>query len=116
MRKRATAVIIRNGRVLLVRDKGRHHFSLLGGAVKRGEPVVSTAAREVFEELGLHVINVNRLPHCDFRGAVSEHDVCLVEANGEPHIKGHELDKFIWWDMKKPLSVYAHVKSILRKI
>jgi ADP-ribose pyrophosphatase YjhB (NUDIX family) len=116
MRKRATAVIIRNSSVLLVRDKGSHHFSLPGGAVKRGEPVVSAAAREVFEELGLHVINVKRLPHCDFRGSVSEHAVCLVEVNGEPHLEGHELEKFIWWDMKKPLPVFAHVKSILRKI
>ena len=49
---------------------------------------MSAAAREAFEELGLHVINVKRLTHRDFRGSVSEHAVCLVEVNGEPHLKG----------------------------
>lgn len=116
MRARGTAVVIRNGKVLLVRDKGRHHFSLPGGAIKKGEPTVSAAARELYEELGLHVIKVTRLRKCDFRGAVSEHKVCLIEASGEPRLRGHELDKFIFWDMKRPIPVYAHVKYILGKI
>ncbi len=38
MRKRSTAVVIRDGKVLLVRDKGRHHFSLPGGGIKKEEP------------------------------------------------------------------------------
>lgn len=115
MRKRGTAVVIRSGKVLLVRDKGRHHFSLPGGAIKKGEPTVSAAARELYEELGLHTLKVTRLSHCDFKGAVSEHKVCLIQASGEPHLRGHELDKFIWWDMKQPIPIYAHVKNILRK-
>lgn len=116
MRQRGTAVIIRNGKVLLVRDKGHHHFSLPGGALKKGEPTASAAARELYEELGLHPVKVTRLRKCDFRGSVSIHKVCLIEASGEPHLRGHELDKFIWWDMKKPIQVYAHVKNILKKI
>ena len=116
MRKRATAVVFSRGKVLLVRDKGKHHFSLPGGAMKKGEPTVSATARELREELGLHVIAVTRLKHCDFRGSVSEHRVCLIEAEGKPHLKGHELDKFLWWDMKKPIPIYAHVNGILSKI
>jgi len=116
LRKRGTAVVIRDGKVLLVRDRGRHHYSLPGGAVKKGEPTVSAAARELYEELGLHVIKVTRLRQCDFRGAVSEHKVCLIEASGEPHLREHELDKFMWWDMKTSIPVYAHVKKILNKI
>jgi len=116
MRQRGTAVVIRNGRVLLVRDRGRHHFSLPGGAIKKGEPTVSAAARELYEELGLHAVKATRLRHCDFKGTVSIHKVCLIEASGESHLRGHELDKFIWWDMKEPIPVYAHVKNILRKI
>lgn len=116
MRKRATAVVIRNGKVLLVRDRGRHRFSLPGGAIKRGEPTVSAAARELYEELGLYAVKVTRLRECDFRGAVSEHKVCLIQASGEPHLRGHELNKFIWWDMKEPIPIYAHVKNILKKI
>ena len=34
MRKRATAVVIRDGKVLLVRDKGLVAFSLPGGEIE----------------------------------------------------------------------------------
>lgn len=116
MRKRGTAVVMRTGRVLLVRDKGRHRFSLPGGGIKKGEPTVAAAARELYEELGLVAVEVTRLRECDFRGSTSEHKVCLVQAKGEPHLRGHELDKFMWWDMKEPIPVYAHVRNILRRL
>ena len=116
MRKRGTAVVIRDGKVLLVKDKGRHHFSLPGGGINKGEPTVSAAARELYEELGLTATKVVRLRECDFRGSLSEHKVCLIHASGEPHLRGHELDKFIWWDMGKPIPVYAHVMNILKKV
>jgi len=114
MRQRATAIVIRGDKLLLVRDKGKDKFSLIGGGINDNEPVVSAAAREVYEELGLHVTEVTRLHHCDFKGSSNEHKVCLVKANGEPHISG-ELDKFIWWDMKSPLPVFDHVEKILGK-
>jgi len=116
MRQRGTAVVIRHDRVLLVRDKGHHKFSLPGGGIKKGEPTVSAATRELYEELGLSATKAIRLRHCDFKGAVSIHKVCLIEAKGEPHLRGHELNKFIWWDMKTPIPVYAHVTHILKKI
>ena len=116
MRQRGTAVVIRDGKVLLVRDKGKHRFSLPGGAINKNEPTVSAAAREVYEELGLHVIMVKRLRGCDFKGSLSEHKVCLVQVSGEPRIRGHELDKFLWWDMKSSTPVYEHVTQILKKI
>lgn len=116
MRQRGVAVVIRHGKVLLVRDKGKHRFSLPGGAIKKGEPTVSAAARELYEELGLKAVKATRRRDCDFKGAVSKHRVCLIQADGNPRLRGHELDKFIWWDMKKHIPVYAHVTHILRKL
>jgi ADP-ribose pyrophosphatase YjhB (NUDIX family) len=115
IRPRGTAIIIRHGNVLLVRDKGKHKFSLPGGGIDANEPAVSAAAREVYEELGLHITLVKRLHGCDFKGSLSRHKVCLVEATGTPKLRGHELDKFVWWDMKEPLPVYEHVQYVLRK-
>jgi 8-oxo-dGTP pyrophosphatase MutT (NUDIX family) len=115
MRQRGVAVVMRHGKVLLVRDRGKHSFSLPGGALKKGEPTVSGAARELYEELGLTAPKVTRLRNCDFRGVVSLHEVCLVEASGEPHLRGHELDKFMWWDMKTRVPIYSHVKNILKR-
>ena len=116
MRQRGVEVVIRHGHVLLVKDKGKDRFSLPGGGIKKGEPTVSAAARELYEELGLTATEVKRLRECDFKGAVSLHKVCLVEATGHPHLRGHELDKFIWWDMKESIPVYAHVEQILNKL
>lgn len=116
LRQRGTAVVIRDGKVLLVRDKGKHQFSLPGGGIRENEPAASAAGRELYEELGLSPIKITRLRDCDFRGSVSHHKVCLVEARGEPHLRGHELDKFIWWDSKQPVPVFAHVTQILHRM
>ncbi|MBA7482735.1 hypothetical protein ES707_18229 [subsurface metagenome] len=116
MRKRVTAVVIRDSKVLLVRDKGLASFSLPGGAIKNGESVKSAAARELYEELKLNSIKVTRLPGCDFKGSVNDHKVCLVQAEGEPQLR-QELDKFIWWDIREPITiaVFAHVNNILKR-
>ncbi len=116
MRQRGVAVVLREGRVLLVRDKGRSHYSLPGGGIKRGEPTISAAARELFEEVGLTATKIMRLRYCDYKGTVNHHKVCIIEAEGEPHLKGDELDKFIWWDMKEPVQCYPHVTNILSNL
>jgi len=116
LRARGTAVVLRDGKVLLVRDRGRHRFSLPGGGIRDNEPAASAAGRELFEELGLTPVKITRLPDCDFKGSASHHKVCLIEARGEPHLRGQELDKFIWWDMKASVPVFAHVGVILAKM
>lgn len=114
MRQRATAIVIKGGKVLLVRDKGHSKFSLPGGAIEHGEPTISAVARELSEELGLNLVKVTRIRHCDFRGSLSEHKVCLVEVVGEPHLRGHELAEFIWWDMNDKTPIYAHVLHVTK--
>jgi 8-oxo-dGTP pyrophosphatase MutT (NUDIX family) len=116
VRQRGVAVVISHGKVLLVRDRGKHHFSLPGGGIKKGEPAASAAARELYEELGLNAVKVTRLRQCDFKGKVSIHKVCLIEAEGKPYLRGHELDKFIWWDMKRHILAYPHVTQIMGKM
>jgi 8-oxo-dGTP pyrophosphatase MutT (NUDIX family) len=86
---------------------------MLGGGIRENEPAASAAGRELYEELGLSPIKITRLRDFDFRGSASHHRVCLIEASGKPHLRGHELDKFIWWDMKEDIPIFAHVKVIL---
>jgi len=118
MRKRVTVVVIRDGKVLLVRDKGVVSFSLPGGAIENGESIESAAARELYEELELRSIKVTRLRGCDYKGSVNEHKVCRVEAEGEPHLRRQELDEFIWWDIKEPITVaiFAGATNVLKKV
>lgn len=116
MRKRASAVIFEDNKVLLVRDRGHHKYSLPGGGIKKGETVVSAVAREIYEELGLHTVGIRRLRDCEFRGSLSKHKVCLLKTRGTPRLRGRELDKWIWWDMKTKIPTCAHVRHILSKI
>lgn len=75
----ARAVIRRDGRLLLARDR-KHQWSFLpGGHVEPGEPVAEALVREISEELGVHA-DVG-----DFAGVVEYGYV----ADGVPH---HELN------------------------
>jgi len=100
-RQRATALVVRDGGVLLVRDRGKHHFSLPGAGIRRGETTIGAAARELYEELGPRATIVRRHRECDFKGAVTEHRVCLVKTSGVPHLESHELDRFLWWNTEE---------------
>ena len=113
-RESATAVVLRGGSVLLVREAGVPYYSLPGGGVHEGESAAAAAAREVREELGLAALRVERLEECDHAGFMNDHRVCLVEASpGEPRLAGHELDGFCWWDRTEPLALHPHVTAIL---
>jgi len=120
LRKRGVAVVIRHGRVLLVKDKGVHHYSLPGGGCHRGERSYQAAARELYEETGLKAKKITWIG--SFKGAVSEHRAFLIEAGGHVHLKargrkgGGELRAYTWWDMKSPLPIYAHVRMILKML
>ena len=110
-RKRATAIVVRDGKLLLVRDKGKRKFSLPGGGVNRGEPSLAAAARELFEETRLSPSKVEFL--CKYRGAANSHRVFWVEAHGEVHIT-HELDGYVWWDREESIPRLSHVDKILK--
>lgn len=114
LRKRGVALVIRHGKVLLVRDKGRKHYSLPGGGVRHDERSYQAAARELYEETGLRAKKITWLG--SFKGAVSEHKAYLIEADGHIHLRGGELSSYMWWDMKSPVLIYAHVKGILNKL
>jgi 8-oxo-dGTP pyrophosphatase MutT (NUDIX family) len=116
MRPRATIVVLRDKKVLLVRDKGKPKYSLPGGGIERNETTITAATRELYEELHLPVRSITRRRDADFKGSLSFHKVCLASIDNEPHLIGNELEKFIWWDMKTEIPVYTHVKYILHEL
>ena len=81
----ASAVIYRDGRILLVRRArapGRDLFSLPGGVVEAGETLAEAVTREVLEETGLTVEPVRLAGHRevimrDAEGRVERHFVIL---------------------------------------
>jgi 8-oxo-dGTP pyrophosphatase MutT (NUDIX family) len=84
--------------------------------MKRREPAVCAAARELYEELGMEAVKVTRTPKYDYGGPLNSHQVCLIEAQGEPILRRLEVDSFLWWDMEEPISILPHVTVILRKM
>jgi 8-oxo-dGTP diphosphatase len=112
LRKRGVAVVLRQGKVLLVKDRGKNKYSLPGGGVHDNERSYQAAARELYEETGLRAKKLTYFG--SFNGAVSEHKAFLTEAEGHVHLKQpDELISYLWWDMKSDVPVYAHVKAIL---
>jgi len=112
LRKRGTAVVVRYGKVLLVKDRGRHRYSLPGGGVKPHERSYQAAARELYEETNLRAINTTYL--CSFAGSASMHKAFIIEAEGHVHLRSHgELDGYMWWDMKSDIPAFGHVYAIM---
>jgi 8-oxo-dGTP diphosphatase len=73
---RAQVVLVRDGRVLMVRHAhaGRAYWVLPGGAVEPGEDVADAAVREVLEETGLSIA-LERLLFVDGPRLIGDHAI-----------------------------------------
>ena len=112
-RTRATVIALRDDKVLLVMDKGAKKYSLPGGGVKRGEPSIAAAARELYEETDLGCSKIEWLFRHESKS--SSHRVFLATPTGDVRLKDGELARYTWWDGKRKIPVFPSVKDILRK-
>lgn len=113
LRRRATVIIQHDEKVLLVRDRGKKSYSLPGGKVERKEQPLCAAIRELYEELSMRAVKVERCPQADYNAAYNSHIVCVIESDDQPLINRRELDDYLWWDRKKEIARYRHVDQIL---
>jgi 8-oxo-dGTP diphosphatase len=53
--------VLPDGRIVLIRRRDTGRWALPGGMVNWGEDIATSVARELAEETGLHMVQVNRL-------------------------------------------------------
>ena len=113
-RQRATAIVVRDGCVLLVRDMYRPAFMLPGGGIDDGEEPAAAVARELQEETTLTATSAQYLFTHD--GKYNHHHVFSVQADGEVDI-AHDpmVVASVWWDGSPDVPVHPHVTEILGK-
>ena len=99
--------------MLLVMGMGATRFSLPGGRVKKREPSIATAARELYEETGLNSSKIEWL--FTYKGKRC-HRVFRATPTGEVQLKDSELTRYIWWDGKQKIRVKKHVVGILTRM
>jgi ADP-ribose pyrophosphatase YjhB (NUDIX family) len=105
-----TAVVIRDGQVLLVRRSDNHAWTPVTGIVEPGEDPADCAVREVFEEAGVHAtarrlawVHVTRpIVHTNGDHAqYLDHVFRMDWTGGEPFAADDESLEARWFDLSE---------------
>jgi len=94
MRNRAAAIILRDGKLLLIhRQKpGRDYYILPGGGVELDESFEEACIREVKEETGLDVLGVQLVYRYFYQGKEEVYFIARVPPD-EPVLGGSEAQR-----------------------
>ena len=113
LRERATAVLIRDGKVLLVKAPSLADYHMPGGGIESGETPAEAVVRELREETGLLANKLEFL--FIWESPTNRHHTFLIEAEGEAMLSD-EVVSFIWWDRRQMLPLFPHVNAILSRL
>ena len=113
-RRRATALVVNDGKVLLVRHRGESHYSLPGGGIEKNESSLEAAVRELREETQLRASYAKRLFHCDIDGQMAQHKVTEIRASGRVKLQGREIANHLWWNGHTKVRANGHVYSLIK--
>lgn len=129
IRRRATVAVIRNGKLLMMREPGDAEFFLPGGGVENAELPICAAVRELREETGMTATAVRHLfDHCDFWGGDHSdfwkssarywgqtQSVFAIEAQGDVKLSAEHAE-FVWWNGSPELPLPQDTSPLMRLI
>ena len=112
--------VINNSKVLLTRSVGWNHsyWGLVAGHVKSGETAEETAVREVKEEVGLQIKNLNILGTFAYK----DRDLLMIGFRADSEIASikmsQELEKAEWFHLDgglpvRPGSIASQILSMI---
>ncbi len=117
------AVVLHEGRLLVIRDRFSEGFKLPGGHIEKNESLKDAVKREVYEETGISIefesiMNIGHFRHGQFDGS-DLYLVCTAKALSE-EITVHDASEIVearWMDPEEFLQsgdVYPYNKSVVR--
>ncbi len=119
-RRRATViaeqdgnVLLIDGNVLLIKEKGANRYSLPGGGIERDESFMEAAVRELREETKLIAVKTEYL--FDHEGTTQYHKVIWALVRGSVRIQRKELAEHKWWNTTDNVSMIDSATVILDK-
>ena len=112
-RPRATVIAEKDGKVLLIRERGAGQFSLPGGGIERGEYTMEAALRELRGETKLRPSKAERL--FDYEGTTQLHKVVVAQVRGEVRLQRKGVSEYRWWDGREQLPMLPSTRSIIEK-
>lgn len=76
----ARAVIVKDGRILLCRGKGKDYYFFPGGHVEKGERMEDALKRELYEEIGADAVQMTFIGAVEniFKDSSLRHEINLV--------------------------------------
>lgn len=106
-RIRATAVVIKDGKVLLIHRKNEKEFYVFpGGGVEEGETVEQAILRELMEETSI-TVRINKiLEHKIYDDRTENYAYLCDYISGEPHLAENSPEKI---EMKDGVEYYNPV-------
>jgi 8-oxo-dGTP pyrophosphatase MutT (NUDIX family) len=117
MRQRATALIIRGKKILLVRESGYCYTP--GGGIEEGETPLEAITRECGEEIGCPLVSAREYFTYDsinvFSSSPQRNYCYFVDIDGDPQAKTGEIDDALWLSWEE-LSVLSDVIPYERKM
>ncbi|MDO8509046.1 MAG: NUDIX domain-containing protein [Nanoarchaeota archaeon] len=104
MRKRISALIIENKKILLSRDKDLKFYSLPGGALDIGESIQQALSREIKEELNVPIIKSHYYSsYTSFNERLNIRQIdynYLISINGTPS-PSNEIAEIYWFNKEE---------------